>query len=257
MSSPEELARLAHEVAREAGALVLTGWRRHPRATLKARADLVTEYDLRSERLIRARLGERAPDLPIVAEEEGGEPARGPTFYVDPLDGTTNFVHGHHFWAVSVGVLEGGEPVAGAVVAPALGVSWTGYRGGPALRDGAPCRVSATAALEDALVATGFPVDRARSPDDNFDSFVRVKRAAQGVRRCGAAAIDLCLVADGTYDGYWERRLHAWDLAAGAAVLLAAGGRVSALDGGPARLEVGHVIASNGLIHDALVASVA
>jgi myo-inositol-1(or 4)-monophosphatase len=141
-------------------------------------------------------------------------------------------------------------------VAPVLGLTWTGFQGGTAQRGDAACHVSETEQLEEALVATGFPTDRETAPGNNFDSFVRVKKVAQGVRRCGAAAIDMCLVADGTYDGYWERRLHAWDLAAGAAVLLAAGGKLTGLDGGPANLRVGHVIASNGKIHAALQALV-
>jgi myo-inositol-1(or 4)-monophosphatase len=255
--SPEELSELALEVAREAGALLLSGWRSRPEATEKAPADLVTRFDVESERLIRARLGEHAPELGLVAEEEGGDERTGPVFYCDPLDGTTNFVHGHPFWCVSIGALEGAEPVAGAVVAPALSTTWQAWRGGPARRNGALCRVSAVAEIEHALIATGFPPDRSRAPDNNFDTFVRVKKLAQGVRRCGSAAIDMCLVADGTYDGYWERQLHAWDLAAGAAVLLAAGGRLTALDGGPPRLERGHVVASNGLIHAELVALMA
>ena len=112
--------------------------------------------------------------------------------------------------------------------------------------------MSETSEIEQALVATGFPYDRSRAPDDNFGSFVRVKRVAQAVRRCGSAAVDLCLVADGTYDAYWERRLNAWDVAAGAAVVLSAGGKLTALDGGPVNLSVGHLIASNGHVHEAL-----
>lgn len=253
MKSPAELCAVALDVAREAGVLLLEGWRSRPEASLKGRADLVTKYDLASERLIRQRLGERAPELGLVAEEEGGARGSGPTWFVDPLDGTMNFVHGHFFWAVSIAVLDAGEPVAGAVVAPALRSEWWAWRGGPAQRNGEPCSVSSTARIGDALIATGFPADRTRVPDNNFASFERVKRAAQGVRRCGSAAIDMCLVADGTYDGYWERKLNAWDLGAGAAVLASAGGRLTALDGGPPRLEIGHVVASNGHIHDALV----
>lgn len=252
MKSPEELCEIALAVGREAAAFVMAGWRSRPHVEHKGRADLVTEFDTGSEQLIRLRLAEHAPGLPIVAEESGGEP-QGATWFVDPLDGTTNFVHGHPFWAVSIAVLDGATPIAGAVVAPAIATSWWAYRGGPALRNGEPCRVSATSAVGDALIATGFPADRRFAPDNNFDSFVRVKSAAQGVRRCGAAALDMCLVADGTYDGYWERKLHAWDLGAGAAVLESAGGRLTALDGGPPRLEIGNVVASNGLIHDALV----
>ena len=254
--SPEQLSRIALQVATEAADLLLTGFRKHPASTEKGRADLVTEFDFASERLIRQRLAEHTPELAIVAEEQGGAPAPegGLTWYCDPLDGTTNFVHGHHFFCVSIGVGEAGRPVAGAVVAPALATHWRGFRGGPALRNGEPCRVSETTELGQALVGTGFPSDRSSSPSNNFDTFIRVKQRARGVRRCGSAVIDLCLVADGTYDAYWERRLNAWDVMAGSALVLAAGGELSALDGTPPDLSVGHILASNGRIHGALLA---
>jgi len=249
--SPEELAQIAFEIASEAAQVLYAGFRKHPTVREKGRADLVTEYDLASERLIRTRLAERTPGLAIVGEEQGGAPALGDdlTWYCDPLDGTTNFVHGHFFFCVSLGVAEAGVPIAGAVVAPALATHWRGFRGGPALRNGEPCQVSETTELDRALVATGFPSDRSRSPDNNFSAFTNVKPRVRGVRRCGSAAIDLCLVADGTYDAYWERRLNAWDVMAGSALVLAAGGMLSALDGTPPDLSVGHILASNGRIH--------
>ncbi len=253
--SPEELAQIALEVAREAGALVRAGFRSRLNVVEKGPTDLVTQYDFESERLIRARLAERGPGLALVAEEGGGERGPGLTWYVDPLDGTMNFAHGHPFWSVSIGVLEQGVPVAGAVIAPCLDIEWSGFRGGPALRNGETCRVSATERLDAALLATGFPAERHREPDSNIGTFARVKRLVRGIRRCGSAAIDLCFVADGTYDGYWERHLNAWDLAAGAAVVLSAGGRVTALDGGPPRLELGHIAATNGLIHESVLAA--
>ena len=249
--SPAEYATLALEVATAAGQLLLAGHRSRPTPTEKARRDLVTEFDLRSEALIVERLRQATPELGIVAEESGGE-VKPLSWFCDPLDGTTNFVHGHPFWSVSIGVLEQGRPVAGAVVAPSLGLHWTGFEGGRAERSGQLCRVSETSSLEESLVATGFPSDRTTAPQNNLDSFARVKKVVRGVRRCGSAAIDMCLVADGTYDAYWERRLNAWDLAAGAAVALSAGGHITALDGGPVDLSVGHLIASNGRVHAAL-----
>jgi myo-inositol-1(or 4)-monophosphatase len=251
-------ASLALEVASEAGALLLAGYRSRPTPTEKARRDLVTEFDLRSEALIVERLSAATPTLGLVAEERGGE-RKALSWFCDPLDGTTNFVHGHPFWAVSIGLLDEGKPLAGAVVAPALGLSWVGFRGGPATRSEIAhgradeiCHVSETSELEQALVATGFPPDRNSAPQNNLDSFVRVKKVVRGVRRCGSAAIDMCLVADGTYDAYWERRLNAWDLAAGAAVVLSAGGKLTSLDGGSVDLTLGHLIASNGRVHGAL-----
>ena len=254
MSYHRELAEVALSVAREAGDLVLTGFRSRPRASEKAAKDLVTEYDLESEALIRRRLAELGPPLPIVAEELGGVASQAATWYCDPLDGTTNFVHGHPFWSVSIGILEAGLATAGAVVAPSLGIAWLGYQGGNASRNGERCAVSQTRELCEALVATGFPSDRSQEPESNLATFVSVKKRARGVRRCGSAAVDLCLVADGTYDAYWERKLNAWDLTAGAAVLLSAGGVLSSLDGGRVDLTRGNLVASNGHVHDELVA---
>ncbi|MCA9592523.1 MAG: inositol monophosphatase [Myxococcales bacterium] len=246
----EELTGVALDAASQAGSLALSGFRKSMRVSEKGESDLVTEFDLASERLLRQLLAERTPSIPVFGEEEGGSRTAERVWYCDPIDGTNNYAHGHPFWAVSVGLMAGTEPVAGAVVAPALGITWTGYRGGPALRNGEPCHVSPTRELGRALVATGFPRDLSRSPDDNFGSFVHVKRNVQGVRRCGSAAIDVCLVADGTYDAFWERRLSTWDLAAGVAIALSAGGTLSHLDGGPAVLDGGHVLLDNGFVHD-------
>lgn len=258
-----ELARIALVVASEAAELVAGGYRSRPHADKKGRTDLVTHFDRASEDLVVARLAALTPDIPVVAEERSfadpaAESARAERlWYVDPIDGTTNFVHGHPFWCVAVGLMENDVPVAGAVVAASLGVSWSGFVGerGDARRNGERCRVSETGALEDSLIATGFPQVRT-GPDSNFDSFIAVKRAAQAVRRCGSAAMDLCLVADGTYDGYWERRLHAWDTVAASAIVLAAGGQVTSISGGPPDYHAGYIIASNGLVHDALRAAV-
>jgi myo-inositol-1(or 4)-monophosphatase len=256
-----DLAAIALLVAEEAATLVAAGYRSRPRADEKGRHDLVTEFDRASEELLVARLASLSPGVPVVGEEASGETTGRPglVFYVDPLDGTTNFVHGHPYWSVAVGLMEDDRPVAGAVVAPSLGLRWVGWVDpagageGAALRNGQPCAPSAEKNLGDALLATGFPAARDQAPDNNFDTFVAVKRAAQGVRRCGSAAIDLCMVADGTYDAYWERRLHAWDVVAASAVVLAAGGTVTALDGGPPSYHVGRIVASNGLLHRALL----
>lgn len=250
----EQLTQIALETAEEAAELVMRAYRTEFSSSEKGRADLVTEYDIQSERLIRRRLAERSPGLPIVGEEEGGSPD-GPTWYCDPIDGTTNFVHGHPFFCVSIGLLERGAPRCGAVVAPALGLRWYGTVGGSAQRNGEPCRVSETLVLSEALIATGFhPMSAQTQPGDNVDSFRRVLPHVRGIRRCGAAALDLCMVADGTYEAYWERKLNAWDTAAGAAIVLAAGGRLTDLRGADADLSAGHILASNGHVHEAVLA---
>jgi myo-inositol-1(or 4)-monophosphatase len=197
-------------------------------------------------------LTRETPGVAIVGEEGGGA-AGGLTWYCDPLDGTMNFVHGHPFFCVSIGVIDEHGPLAGAVVAPAMGIEWRGARGTGAFRNGAPCGVSGTERLSGSLLATGFPPDRSRHPESNLPAFNEVMQHVQGVRRCGSAAMDCCFVADGTYDGYWERALHAWDIAAGCAIALAAGARLSALDGGPPDLTKGHIVLTNGRIHDELV----
>jgi myo-inositol-1(or 4)-monophosphatase len=257
LASPEaraELIAVALAAAREAAALVHVAWRKHPVAEHKGRTDLVTRFDRESEALLRDRLA-RTP-FPIVGEEAGGARAVGvdeATWFVDPIDGTTNFVHGHPFYCVSIGLVVGVLPVLGVVVAPALGTEWTGAVGNGATRNGESCRVSEVSALTEALLATGFPYDRATSEDNNFDAFVAIKKKCQAVRRCGSAALDLCLVADGTYDGYWEKKLAPWDCAGGAALVAAAGGRVSDYAGGGVDILLGALLATNGHIHDALV----
>lgn len=249
-----ELAEIALDVAREAAVLASEGFRAPKEVHRKGAIDLVTEYDTRGEALIIDRLSKMVPHIPIVGEEGGGDPGASLTFYVDPIDGTTNYAHGHPFWCVSIGILDGqGAPVVGAVVAPALHVEWVGSIGNPSLRNGELCHVSKASKVEDSLLSTGFPYDRRTSPDNNFAQFLALKKRAQGVRRCGSAALDLCLVADGTYDGYWERKLKPWDLAAGACFVLGAGGRISNMEGGPVDIRDGHVVATNGLIHDELI----
>jgi myo-inositol-1(or 4)-monophosphatase len=159
------------------------------------------------------------------------------------------------------------QPVAGAIVAPALDLRWSGWvltpaspdqlePVGAAWRNGQRCAVSTTRSLEEGLIATGFPPVRTAMPANSFSSFIAVKLAAQGVRRCGSAAIDLSMVADGTYDGYWERNLHAWDTVAASALLLGAGGRITSLEGREPDYHRGHIIASNGLIHEDLLRTI-
>jgi myo-inositol-1(or 4)-monophosphatase len=246
---------IALQAARDASRLVVAGWRKHPVVEHKGAIDLVTAYDRESERFLRQRLLAETP-FAFIGEEEGGKPAKeknAPTWYVDPLDGTTNFVHGHPFFCVSIGLVVGTEPLLGAVVAPALFTEWAGAVGLGATRNGESCAVSEVQTFGDALLATGFPYDRRTSDDNNFDAFVAIKKRVQAVRRCGSAALDLCLVADGTYDGYWERKLKSWDLAAGAAIVRSAGGRLSDFDGSGDDVTSGHLVATNAKIHDALI----
>lgn len=269
-SQRDDLASMALLVAEEAATLVAAGHRSRPRPDKKGRHDLVTEYDRASEQLLTARLGSLSSGIPVVGEEASAERTRGRAglvWYVDPLDGTTNFVHGHPFWCVAVGLAENDHPIAGAVVAPMIGVRWRGFvppgvldheapRESTSFRNGERCSISGTVDLDDALLATGFPPVRDHAPENNFDAFIAVKRAARGVRRCGSAAIDLCMVADGTYDAYWERSLHPWDLVAACAIVLGAGGVVTDLEGAPPDYHAGNVVASNGHLHRPLLATI-
>lgn len=251
--------RILESIAREAADELLRGFRGQTKIEFKGPVDLVTEFDRRSEAVIRARVERDLPGLALVAEEGGGHAnATGATLFADPLDGTTNFAHGHPVFAVSLGIVEEGVgPTVGVVNAPVLGWTWSAVVGEGATRNGERIAVSSQRELGRSLLATGFPYDR-REPDPvnelQFAQFVAIERyVAQGIRRLGSAACDLCLVADGTYDGYWERKLSPWDLAAGAACVLAAGGTLSSIDGGVVDVRSGSIVATNGAIHAALV----
>ncbi|MEZ4327876.1 MAG: inositol monophosphatase family protein [Polyangiales bacterium] len=237
------------------GPYLLEGFRAATEVRLKGPIDLVTEYDVGAEARLREALSAALP-YRIVGEEGGdsGDAGSGAVWYVDPIDGTTNFAHGHPFFCISMGLYDDdGGSLAGVIHAPALGVTWVGGRGHGVTRNGVAVSVSTRATLNDALCATGFPYDRREAEDDNLREFGAVLKRVRGIRRCGSAALDLALVADGTYDAYWEQRLGVWDMAAGAALVEAAGGRLSDYDGGPADVRTGRVVASNGRVHGALV----
>jgi myo-inositol-1(or 4)-monophosphatase len=254
----EGTRRIAIEVAREAGRILLEGWGTRPAIDFKSEdINIITEYDRRSEALVVERLARAFPEDRIVAEEgtsaggDGGGSQR--VWYVDPLDGTTNFAHGLPLFSVSLGMCERGRPVLGVVEAPALGWSFSGTTtGGGSTFNGKPIAPSRIDRLARALLVTGFPYER-NPVQTNLPEWSALTAAAQGTRRLGSAALDLCFVACGWLDGYWERALHAWDLVGGAAIVLGAGGQVSDLDGGPFDGETGRVLATNGLIHEQMM----
>lgn len=220
------LVQHALEVATLAGRFVMTGYRQRIDVSTKAQQELFTEYDVRSEELVRKELTSRTPGIPVVGEEQGGQASDELTWHVDPIDGTINYIAGHPYFGVSIGLTYGGAPVLGAVVAPALTVRWHGTASGGSYRNGEKCSVSLGASLADSVIATGFPARRgARANDRRVEAFLRVLAASREVRRGGSAALDLCLVADGTYEAYWTRALASWDVTAGAAMVLGSGGR--------------------------------
>ena len=259
--SPEELSYAldrARGLVDEASGLALEAFRYGGVVRKKGDTDLVTETDLAVEGFMRARLAALFPDHDVVGEE-GDDLAHGerPVWLVDPIDGTTNFAHGHPHFAISLGLVMDDVPILGVVAAPALGVVWSGAVGLGATRRWKhasgerleTCRVSEVTVLGDALAATGFPYDRWIRDDDNTREHRAFLKRAQGMRRCGSAALDCCFVADGTYDLYWERSLKSWDVAAGIALVVAAGGRVTDYSGGPSDLRTGELVASNGALH--------
>lgn len=219
----------------------------------KGVVDLVTEHDLASEDMIRTDLRAAFPGFGFLCEEGGTEGPTDARWIVDPLDGTTNFAHGLPIFAVAIALeIEGVVEVA-VVDAPVLGIAWTAARGTGTRKNGELVRVSATATLDQAFLATGFPYDLRTTAQDNLAEFATLQKRAQAVRRCGAAVLDLAWLADGTFDGYWEAKLHPWDWATGALLVAEAGGRLTDRTGAPFSHHGATLVASNGAIHDALL----
>ena len=223
----------------------------------KSEFDFVSEVDRASEAVIAETVASRHPDATLLAEE--GSPAadasRGLVFVADPLDGTTNFLHGLPWYAVSIAALVDGQVVAGAVINAATGELFTATLGGGARRAGEAIRVSAETVPARALIATGFPFSR----DDEIDRYVpllpAIMRATSGIRRAGAAALDLADVACGRYDAFFELRLSAWDMAAGSLLIAEAGGIITTVDGSPCPVASTSVLAGNPAMHAWLFAT--
>jgi myo-inositol-1(or 4)-monophosphatase len=256
----DDALAIARRVAAEAAALLRTAADVGEVRTKTTTKDLVTEWDTRIDALIARRLDELAPGVPRLAEESGassGAELAELIWVIDPIDGTVNFAHGLPFFAVCIALQWRGQPVCGVVHAPALGWEFHARRGGGAWLDDASLRVSSVAALDRALLATGFPYDRDTPEGSNFPEWEHMQRVAGACRRYGSAALDLCMVARGWFDGYWERWLHAWDVAAGAVIVEEAGGRVTSITGGPFDASSGEAVASNGVIHDDIVRELA
>jgi len=248
---------LAVRLAREAGALQRARYETALEIASKSRPiDLVTEVDRACEALVVEALRRERPGDDVLAEEGGAHADAGAIWrwIVDPLDGTVNFAHGYPCFCVSIGVERDGVRHVGVVYDPLRDELFEAVRGGGTRRNGRPVRVSEAASVGRALLATGFAYDVHDSADDNLDRLARAVKHAGGVRRDGSAAIDLCYVACGRFDGYWELKLHPWDVAAGLLIVEEAGGRTSDLTGGPAPASGREVLASNARLHDQLVA---
>jgi myo-inositol-1(or 4)-monophosphatase len=252
---------VAEELARRAGALVLEGLHKPRHVDYKGAVDLVTEYDGLSEALIVRGLLENYPDHHVVGEEGGGmgAPIEAAPYrwYIDPLDGTTNYAHGIPYFSVSI-ALAGSDavPLLGVVYDPTRDECFRAVRGQGAACNGQPMHVSTVDDLSRAALVTGFPFDRRVNPDNNVTEFRNFLVRAQTISRMGSAALDLSYVAAGRFDGFWEMRLNPWDMQAGAICVVEAGGRVSDYQGqsGTATLYRGRqVVASNGLIHEQML----
>ena len=251
------LLATATEIVLRAGDIQLRGQASGFRVDKKGTIDLVTEIDLECERMCRAVIGERFPDHAILAEEFGGADAGGDSRFrwiFDPLDGTTNFAHGLPIYCSSLGLEIDGERAVAAIYDPSRKELFTAERGQGAYLNGEALRVSESAALLESLLVTGFPYDMHKQSGDLVELFGAFLGRARAVRRLGSAALDLCYVAAGRFDAFWEQHLKPWDVAAGALIVEEAGGRVTGMSGEPFDPAAAHLIASNGRVHDEILA---
>jgi len=240
---------VAQEIAREAGALLSKFFEQRIGFELKGEHDLVTEADRASERLVVERLRSHFPSHSIVAEEGGAHSgSQEYCWYVDPLDGTTNFAHGFPMYNVTMALEHAGQLVAGVIFDPERNEMFAAERGSGAYLNHRRIHVSRVQRVEDALVATGFP-SKKRHQDVNVHFYYQLAMITHGVRRGGSAALDLAYVASGRLDGFWEFGLNPWDMAAGILLIEEAGGVCSDMKGNPAQLRGPHLLADNGLVH--------
>lgn len=245
---------VAIEAARAAGEALRDGFGEERTLRYKGEVDIVTEMDERAERMISEILGRAYPDYGMLAEESGALAGKGDSrWIVDPLDGTTNYAHGLPIFAVSIALERAGEVACGVVYDPMRRELYAAERGAGATLNGRPIRASGTDELIRALIVTGFPYDRDEIPAA-VDVFGRFATLTRSIRRLGSAALDLCYVAAGRLDGYYECGVWAWDIAAGSLILEEAGGRITDYRGERPALESREIVASNGPLHDALVA---
>jgi myo-inositol-1(or 4)-monophosphatase len=252
----ERLAAVARHAAQAGAEQLQKHFGQLERIREKGRAgDLVTEADVAAEQAVLAVLEQHTPELGVLAEESGRRAGQGSEleWCVDPLDGTTNYAHRYPFFGTSIGLTWRSQPLLGALAVPALEQLYWAAPGLGAWCNDSPIRVSECESLASSLLVTGFAYDRHDRLDNNYAEFAWFTHRTRGVRRGGAAAVDLAFVADGRLDGYWERGLSPWDLAAGVVLVEQAGGVVCAYDGGPARLAEGRLIACTPGVRQALI----
>lgn len=245
----------AVEAVVQAGDIMMSRFGGTVRIDKKGTIDLVTEVDVAIERAFRTMIAGRFPDHAVLGEEMGGSSSvpPGPCWVFDPIDGTTNFAHGLPIFCASLALEIDGVPQVAAVYDPTRKELFTAERGGGAFLNGTPIRVSEAATLVDSMLVTGFPYDVHARVDEIVGLFGAFVGQARAVRRLGSAAIDLCYVAAGRMDGFWESDLKPWDIAGGALIVLEAGGTVTNMDGAPFTSRGRHVLATNGRIHEAML----
>jgi myo-inositol-1(or 4)-monophosphatase len=248
----QNFLEIATEAALAAGSVLQSFCGKLENIQEKGRSgDLVTEADKASEAVILEILSRHVPDHGILAEESGklGDASSKYLWAIDPLDGTTNYAHQYPFWAVSIGLLIEGIPQIGVIFDPFHNELFRAGKGMGATRNRRPIEVSQICELNKSLLVTGFAYDRRETTDNNYAEFCHLTHLTQGVRRSGSASLDLAHVACGRVDGYWERGLAPWDVAAGVLIVSEAGGQVTAYDKGGFEINSGRVLATNGRIH--------
>jgi myo-inositol-1(or 4)-monophosphatase len=241
-------------VVREVGTFLLHSLGNAQSIQFKGRANLVTEMDRRSEEHLIRAIRAQFPDHAILSEEAGALPGEvgQPEWILDPIDGTTNYVHGLPYFCIALALRQGPQLLAGLIYNPYVDELYQAERGSGGFLNGRPLHVSATPVLDDALLTTGFPSDLSNAPDTNIEHFLALMPKTRAIRRMGSASLDLCNVAAGRLDGFWQPTMPVWDVAPGAIIVEEAGGRVTDF-AGDAGVYEGSVAASNGQIHAALV----
>lgn len=258
MTNLKDIEKVAFEASQKA-ATILRHY--HEKKTFqtnfKGDVNLVTDADLESEAAVIETISKAFPDHAILSEENKdshGESMEGPVWIIDPLDGTTNFSHGVPFFSTSIAFRENAQTKVGLIYQPILQELFVAHLGGGATLNGKKISVSKGDTLSRSLLASGFPYDRRDSTRNNLSEFCTLEMNSQDVRRPGAATLDLAYVACGRFDGYWEPKLSAWDVAAGMLLVTEAGGKITDYNGNPViNLWNGEMVASNGIIHDSMI----
>ncbi len=256
MTTQQKFLEIAQDAALQGGKILQNYWGKISGfETKQTSSDLVTIADKAAEEAIVKCLIKAFADHKIIGEEQGmhGNKDSEYAWIIDPLDGTTNYAHHFPHCAVSIGLFWQNTPFVAVVYNPFTGEMYQAAKGQGAFLNGAKLHVTSTAELGKSLLATGFPYYRNETKDNNYREFCHFTALSHGVRRVGAASLDFAAVAAGRFDGYWEQGLQPWDMAAGMLLVTEAGGKLTAYDGSPVKVETGRVVATNGLIHDQMI----